>query len=113
MRIQNIFILTLLFSYLFSQAQECASGNCYDGFGKNIYDNGQEYIGEFKNGIRHGYGNTIFRRGGVYIGEYSNGKRHGLGVFEWENGNRFVGNNIGEVHLEIAVLNGKFFGRSL
>ena len=89
---RNIIILYLLFSCFISRAQEeCVSGNCYDGFGKNIYDNGQIYIGEFKNGIRHGFGTTYFTRGDVYVGEYNNGKRHGFGVFEWESGNRFIG----------------------
>ena len=90
---RNIIILYLLFSSFFSRAQEeCVSGNCYDGFGKNIYSNGQKYIGEFKNGIRHGYGITFFVRGDVYVGKYDKGERHGLGVFEWKNGNRFLGN---------------------
>ena len=59
------------------------SWNCYDGFGKNIYGNGQKYIGEFKNGIRHGYGTTFFTRGDVYLGEYNNGKRHGFGAVSY------------------------------
>ena len=90
-RKKGIILLILLVSCFFSQAQECASGNCYDGFGKIIYDNGQEYVGEFKNGVSHGYGQTMFRGGAVYIGEYNNGKRDGFGVFEWKNGNRFIG----------------------
>ena len=55
---------------------------------KNVYGNGQKYIGEFKNGIRHGYGTTFFTRGDVYVGEYNNGKRHGL---EYLNGKMEIG----------------------
>ncbi|MDC1369137.1 caspase family protein [Cyclobacteriaceae bacterium] len=87
----GIILLILLVSCFFSQAQECTSGNCYDGFGKIVYDNGQEYVGEFKNGVSHGYGQTWFNGGAVYIGEYNNGERHGFGVFDWKNGNRFIG----------------------
>jgi len=86
-----IITLTLLFTCFLSQAQECISGNCYDGFGRIIYDNGQEYIGEFKNGDPHGYGKTLYSNGHVYIGEYNNGTKHGYGVFKWKNGNKFYG----------------------
>ena len=90
-RKKGIILLILLVSCFFSQAQECASGNCYDGFGKIIYDNGQEYVGEFKNGKEHGYGQTMFSRYAIYIGEYNNGQRHGFGVYGWGNGNRYIG----------------------
>ena len=86
-----IITLTLLFTCFLSQAQECISGNCYDGFGRIIYDNGQEYIGEFKNGDPHGYGKTLYSNGHVYLGEYNNGTKHGYGVFKWKNGNKFYG----------------------
>jgi hypothetical protein len=86
-----IITLTLLLTCFFSQAQECISGNCYDGFGRIIYDNGQEYIGEFKNGDPHGYGKTLYSNGHVYLGEYNNGTKHGYGVFKWKNGNKFYG----------------------
>ena len=86
-----IIIITVFFSCFLSQAQECFSGNCYNGYGSIIYDNGQEYIGEFKNGNSHGYGQTMYSDGAIYVGEYNNGVRHGLGVFIWKNGNRFIG----------------------
>jgi hypothetical protein len=86
-----IITLTLLFTCFLSQAQECISGNCYDGFGRIIYDNSQEYIGEFKNGDPHGYGKTLYSNGQVYLGEYNNGTKHGYGVFKWKNGNKFYG----------------------
>ena len=86
-----IITLTLLLTCFLSQAQECISGNCYDGFGRIIYDNGQEYIGEFKNGDPHGYGKTLYSNGHVYLGEYNNGTKHGYGVYKWKNGNMFYG----------------------
>ena len=69
-----IITLTLFSTCFLSQAQECISGNCYDGFSRIIYDNGQEYIGEFKNGDPHGYGITRFSGGAMYLGEYNNSK---------------------------------------
>ena len=70
-----IIIITVFFSCFLSQAQECFSGNCYNGYGSIIYDNGQEYIGEFKNGNSHGYGQTMYSDGAIYVGEYNNGVR--------------------------------------
>ena len=86
-----IVILTLLFTCFLLQAQEFISGNCYDGFGRIKYDNGQEYIGEFKNGDPHGYGQTMYINNDMYIGEYNNGKKHGLGIILYKNGNKYLG----------------------
>jgi len=85
-----IITLVLFASCFLSQARECKSGNCFDGFGMIIYDNGQEYIGEFKNGKETGYGITKFTNGNTYIGEYKNGLRHGYGVYRWRGGDRLI-----------------------
>jgi len=86
-----LLIFGLLFNTLIMNGQECISGNCYDGFGKIIYSNGHEYIGEFKNGDPNGYGESIYVNGDVYFGEYNNGLKHGYGVFKWKNGNYYFG----------------------
>ncbi len=56
----------------------CINGNCEEGYGKLIFDNGDSYIGEFKdtNGIIDGYG-------GLY---------HGKGTFQWADGSVYEGN---------------------
>ena len=55
---------------------------CNVGFTETkIYPNGEEYIGEFKNGKRHGQGtleNSIWNK---YVGEWKDDKRHGQGTF--------------------------------
>ena len=83
--------LSLFFACFSLQSQECITGNCYDGFGRIIYNNGQEYIGEFKNGEAHGYGQTFYIIGDDYLGEYNQGKKHGYGIFTWSNGNKYIG----------------------
>ena len=51
-----------------------------DGYGKEIFENGEYYIGEYKNNLRHGKGTDYYSNGNInYEGEYSNGKKEGNG----------------------------------
>ena len=45
-----------------------------------IFNDGDYYIGEFKNGDRHGHGTYSFNDGRKYVGEYENNKRKGKGI---------------------------------
>ena len=48
----------------------------YEGNGKYIYENGEYYIGEFKNGLKHGKGIEYYKNGNIkYDGYFINGKR--------------------------------------
>jgi hypothetical protein len=82
------------------------SGN-KEGFGIEIYQNGDIYIGEFENNLKngegvllynhaeskyegrfymnkkHGSGQEIFFHGSVYIGEFSEGMRTGQGTLSY------------------------------
>jgi len=51
------------------------------GDGKMMYDNGNEYVGRWKNNKRDGKGTTKYASGNVYTGTWKEGKRHGFGVF--------------------------------
>lgn len=52
------------------------------GNGKMMYDNGNEYDGQWKNNKRDGKGTTNYSpSGNVYTGTWKTGKRHGFGVF--------------------------------
>ena len=65
------------------------------------YDNGDKYVGEFKDGNRNGQGTYIFQdgkkfNGDKYVGEFKDGKFHGRGTYYYlsENqskGNKYVG----------------------
>lgn len=48
------------------------------GFGKMIYKNGDEFMGEWKNGLRHGFGEYEYSNGMVYEGEWVDNKKHGM-----------------------------------
>ena len=63
--------------------------NCYGTF---IWDDGNKYVGEWKNNKTHGKGTKTFSDGGEYIGEYKNNKQHGQGTMTWSNGTVFIGN---------------------
>ena len=45
------------------------------------YKNGNEYRGEFKNGVKDGKGTMYYKNGYVYEGDWKNGKRDGIGKY--------------------------------
>ena len=62
---------------------ECSGSNLIfwkNCFGTYVYDNGSEYIGEFKNGSPSGTGTLTSPNGNKYVGQWLNGVRHGIGV---------------------------------
>lgn len=60
------------------------------GYGKATLENGDEYRGEYKNGVRHGYGEYTFhdKNGAKYTGYYSDNKKNGTGIFIYPDGSR-------------------------
>jgi clan AA aspartic protease (TIGR02281 family) len=76
-------------------------------------DDGERYVGEWRNNQRNGQGASIFpggngfvgqyrddrlyqgaftwANGDRYVGEFSNDQRNGQGTFTWANGDRYVG----------------------
>ncbi len=62
--------------------------NC---LGKYTYADGSNYIGEFKDGLRHGQGTYTFASGQKYVGEWKDGKRNGKGTNTFPNGEKYVG----------------------
>lgn len=94
------------------QAGTC-TGNCKDGKGKMIYNDGGTYDGLWKNGMWHGAGERVNAAGYKFIGKYSLGERvegtmiypngmvykgaynktlrHGKGVCTWPDGVSYAG----------------------
>ena len=62
--------------------------NCY---GTNIFDNGDQYVGEYKNDKYHGQGTFNWSDGDKYIGEYKYDKKHGQGTYTYSSGDKYVG----------------------
>ena len=101
--------IEIIFHYLRKEYYK-DSNNKYEGFGKIIFENGEYYIGEFKNGLRNGKGILFYKNerlidfgdfvGDIflgcgkiqcqiynyYIGEWKEGLRHGKGLLSYKNG---------------------------
>ncbi|CDW85171.1 protein kinase domain containing protein [Stylonychia lemnae] len=65
--------------------------NLKDGYGRQIYDIGSYYIGEFKNGKRNGYGKFYYKDGSIYEGQWVNDIKEGLGFYKWIKGDQYCG----------------------
>ncbi len=63
----------------------CVSGNCWDGSGRFVYDDGREYAGSFRNGKPHGRGSLTHPDGRVDSGRWENGDRWGRRVIATPN----------------------------
>ena len=62
-----------------------------DCIGTFIYNNGDKYVGEFKEGARDGKGKYTYTNGNKYIGQWTEGKKNGKGEFTFSNGNKYIG----------------------
>ena len=73
-RILSTFSFTLLIMLLclIGKTEDCIEGNCINGKGKKVWQNGRVYIGDFKNGLRDGIG----------MGEINGNKYEGEWCFE-------------------------------
>ena len=63
-----------------------------EGMGKYIYEDGEYYYGQWKNGFRYGKGIMYYKNGNKkYIGDFINSKYEGIGKYIWENGEYYIG----------------------
>ena len=83
-------VITIWFPEILFQKQ--------DGFVTHEYDNGNKYVGDFKDGKPHGLGTFTDSRGMVYVGQWREGVMHGEGTMtiprisiyagEWRDGKK-------------------------
>eukprot|EP00042_Codosiga_hollandica_P038703 m.316750 g.316750 ORF g.316750 m.316750 type:complete len:686 (-) comp55463_c0_seq3:46-2103(-) len=59
--------------------------------GREVYDSGDVYEGQFFGNVKHGVGTYRSAKGGVYEGRWADGKRAGLGVMTFADQSRFEG----------------------
>ena len=107
---QNAFLATIIFTLssvililAFSQSAnaECVHGNCDNGYGVYIYEDGWIYEGLWKNKSFDGMGALTFQNGTQYTGEFKKGLIHGYGRLTLRDGkqqkytfsNGFIENN--------------------
>ena len=74
----------------FANAQ-CTTGNCFDGNGTYLFENGDLYNGLWKKGIPNGYGVYEFANGDVYKGAWKGGLMDGRGTYTYANGDKYIG----------------------
>ncbi|MCZ8156123.1 MAG: hypothetical protein O9264_08390 [Leptospira sp.] len=79
----------------------CVEGDCVNGTGKYIYDNGDIYTGSFKNDLRDGQGNFEYTDGEKFVGTYLEDKRQGSGTYQFKNGDKYAG------EFKDGMINGK------
>ncbi|NJN77384.1 MAG: hypothetical protein HC803_02880 [Saprospiraceae bacterium] len=66
----------------------CVSGDCQNGWGVYIYDNGDLHAGYWKGGKQHYFGAKFWSTGHFYMGLYNNGDRktNPHGIYSYDNG---------------------------
>jgi hypothetical protein len=62
-----------------------------NGQGTMIYEDGDQYEGEWNDGKLHGQGTYLYKDGDKHVGEYKDGGRNGQGTLTWSDGNKYVG----------------------
>lgn len=62
-----------------------------EGQAKFIWKNGEEFVGEWKNGRKDGYGVWKSPKGDFYEGEWKNNKQNGKGIFVHVGGSKYNG----------------------
>ena len=62
-----------------------------DGQGTLTISDGGKYVGEWKDGVVNGQGTLTFPDGGKYVGEWKDGKRDGQGTETFSDGRKYIG----------------------
>lgn len=79
-------------SYTNAQYIGCVNkSNKEDGYGNLKFDNGQSYIGCWKDGMKDGKGTYEYSKVEKYIGEYKNDKKNGSGTYYYSDGSVWMG----------------------
>ena len=69
----------------------CVSGNCDEGQGIYVWDDGSVYIGTFKNKIMEGHGNYFYKNGDCFTGNFKDSKPDSIGTFYTNSGSKYFG----------------------
>ena len=69
----------------------CTKGNCTNGTGSLTRPNGEQYVGQFKNGKYEGQGALTWAGGQKYVGRWIGGLMDGQGTRTGPDGLKYVG----------------------
>jgi hypothetical protein len=87
-KLLGIIVLGLLLSG--NAYADCIKGDCKNGYGEYVYDNGK-YSGNWLKGKKSGKGIYEWDVGDKFDGNWLKGKKSGKGIYEWANGNIYKG----------------------
>jgi len=81
MKVSVLVFITALTALISQQsnAQVCEFGDCQTGYGIQLTNNGERYIGEFKDRKKNGFGVFYISKNIKYIGNWKNDVRQGFG----------------------------------
>ena len=68
------------------------NNDIFEGFGSQIWSNGETYVGNWENDMANGYGTYSWSDGAQYVGNLENGMKHGYGTMTTPDGQKYVGN---------------------
>ncbi|MBR3471676.1 MAG: hypothetical protein IKH22_03685 [Prevotella sp.] len=63
----------------------------FNGQGTYTWADGSKYVGQYKDDKRNGQGTYTWADGRKYVGQWVNDQRCGQGTFTWPNGDKYVG----------------------
>ena len=69
----------------------CMEGDCENSYGTYVWESGNKYVGEHKDGVAHGQGTMTNLAGDQYVGGWVKNNMHGQGTFAYANGAKYVG----------------------
>ena len=84
----TLFILLLLNTS--ALGSEWVGGTCDRGKGIYLWDNGEKYQGECRDGRFNGWGVISWADGRRYEGGFKNGDKHGEGTYYFPDGSHYV-----------------------
>lgn len=85
------FLSFMIFGTATISMAQCTDGNCYNSNGTFMFENGDMYKGQWKNGKQQGYGVYEFANGDVYKGAWKEGVMAGRGTYTYSNGDKYIG----------------------
>src|SRR5258705_7164706 len=74
-------LFTISLSAALAQSNSCILGNCNTGLGTYLWDSGNEYTGEWVEGVRTGLGAFDWENGTFYYGFFQDDKIEGKGFY--------------------------------
>ncbi|WP_443636098.1 trypsin-like peptidase domain-containing protein [Candidatus Njordibacter sp. Uisw_058] len=77
-----------------SNLPDCPSGKnvrWHKCFGNYTYDNGNKYVGEWKDNQKTGQGIFTWKSGNIYVGQFKDNKNTGQGILTFASGDKYSG----------------------